>query len=490
MLAPADQQRAYAALSRLATADLAKLWAKLNLGKPAKLADPLAEILAALTGKYGSAAATLAADWYDEARAEANVSGKFRAAPVDVPPSDRVEALSRWGVGPMFGANPDGALALSLLSGGLQRMVANMGRDTTASAVALDPAPVQYARHASANACEFCRMLASRGPIYGKGSAVTVTGESLGGKDYRKMRWLGVSSDVILQGARASTVAVGGRRSRASLKRSIGEKYHDDCHCVAVPVFPGQEYKPAPYVDQWEAEYAAAREAAGSGDTKAILAEMRQQQKASVSVAAKADLSPAAAVSKAPRLFSGASDANTWAANRMLDVKTLPGDVQEQIRLYTGGAYRGTNQALRTGVFSGANGKVQREMVSALDTAIKQSTVPEDVIVSRVVNTDAFKLAKGKTLSDLTGTVFSDKGFLSTALGKAPTGPGFGGKNVSMEITVPKGTHAIWTRPLSQFKNERELLLARSERLAIDSVEQNTRTGKWLIKASVVPSKK
>ena len=54
-----------------------------------------------------------------------------------------------------------------------------------------------------------------------------------------------------------------------------------------------------------------------------------------------------------------------------------------------------------------------------------------------------------------------------------------------MTIQVPAGTSAIWTRPLSQFKNERELLLDRNTKLRISEATFNGRTGKWLVQAVV-----
>ncbi len=269
VLSPSEQQAAYSALSKLSQRDLATIWAKLSLGKPAKLADTLTEILDALVSRYGQAAASLAADWYEEARAAAGVSGSFAATAAPLPDVDRVGALSRWGVGPLFGAEPNGALALSLLSGGLQRLVTGMGRQTTELSVATDPQVIGYARHASANACAFCRMLATRGDDFrytSEQSAGFVTGESLGGKDYRKMRRTGVSSADILSG----------RRSRSSTKRPIGEKYHDDCHCVPVPIWSSSDYEPPAYVEQWRADYAAAREKSGSSKTGDILSAMRE----------------------------------------------------------------------------------------------------------------------------------------------------------------------------------------------------------------------
>ena len=155
-------------------------------------------------------------------------------------------------------------------------MVANAARDTITTAALADDGANGWARHASANACAFCAMLATRGAVYKtQAGALSVTGVNLGGTDYRKMRRTGATREGILRGSRATTIDQGGRKGRAT-KRPLGERYHDHCHCVAIPVFG--TYEPAPYVAGWRQVYAdsTVRRPGGAIDTKATLAEMRK----------------------------------------------------------------------------------------------------------------------------------------------------------------------------------------------------------------------
>lgn len=244
---PSEQQRLLNRLAELSNRELAAVWKKLNLERPERLAEPLVEVLAALVGRYGSAAATLAADFYDEAREAAGAPGSFRAIPAPEPETERLEALARWGVGPLFAANPDPAGALSLLSGGTQRQVLAMGRHTTEGSATLDPAGPAFARHASANACAFCRMLATRGAAYTSREAA----ERVGG------RGTPLSTNI---GRKRGRMAKG---IRARGTQSLGSKYHDHCHCVAVPVWPDQTYEPAPYIAEWSDQYAASVQTGG-----------------------------------------------------------------------------------------------------------------------------------------------------------------------------------------------------------------------------------
>ena len=262
---PAERQRLFVRLAALSEQELARIWRKLNLTKPDRLAGPLAEILAALIEKYGTAGASLAADWYDEARDAAGAAGSFTALPALPPDPERVQVLSRWGIGPLFGANPDGAAALSLLAGGLQRQVLKMPRATTEGSATLDPAGPTFARHASANACAFCRMLASRGAVYTSAEAA----ERVGGRGTDLSTNIGRT-----RGRRAQGI-------RARGTQRLGDKYHDHCHCVSVPVWPGQSFEEAPYVKQWREQYSEALDTSkgshGAIDVNKTLANWREE---------------------------------------------------------------------------------------------------------------------------------------------------------------------------------------------------------------------
>jgi len=219
------QRRAINDLVALAMRDLLAFWRALDVAQPKAAAAALSRVMPELTAAYAGAAAGVAADWYDDLREEAGAPGRYRAVPASAPGPERGEVLARWAAGSLFGASPDPDVALSKLAGGLQRTVANGSRDTVTVNVRRDPAGARFARHASANACAFCRLLATRGAVYWSETTAT--------KDY-----------------------------------------HDHCHCMAVPVWDDAPLEQAPYVQQWSDDYAAARAEAGGG-TKAILAEMR-----------------------------------------------------------------------------------------------------------------------------------------------------------------------------------------------------------------------
>lgn len=101
----------------------------------------------------------------------------------------------------------------------------NLGREYEEPAIVESPEAVLgtvWARHASANACGFCRVMATKGPVYR---------------------------------SKQSALVVVGRRGKPRGTRAIGAKWHDNCHCTPIAVRPGGSYEPAPWVEQWKDDY-------------------------------------------------------------------------------------------------------------------------------------------------------------------------------------------------------------------------------------------
>lgn len=221
--------RAQSDVVTLARRDLVAWWAAVDTSDAVAAARALEAFLPELVAAYGDASATVAADWYDELRSTAAVRGSHRATLADPLPVEQVRATARWGVGPLFASEPDRDQALRLLGGAVQRLVQQGGRSTLAQNALRDPSPPRWARvPTSLSPCAFCVMLASRGFVYHS-------------------------------------------------RQSAGEvdAYHDDCGCQPVP-----DWSPSPVLDGYDPDalyqqYLGARAQAG-GDTRAILAQMRQ----------------------------------------------------------------------------------------------------------------------------------------------------------------------------------------------------------------------
>lgn len=209
----------------LAERELIGFFATLDHDKPLQVVKALEEFMPALIREYGEMGATVAADFYEELRAE---SPKIRKAyaPVlgDAIPFEQARISTKWAVGPLFRAEADPTAAFNNLIDVTDRLVKQQGRNTVALNSVRDPAQARYARVPSGTeTCSYCLMLASRGAIY----LTKESAESL-------------------------------------------NKYHGKCDCVPTPVWDDSDYDrlkaendydPDAYYDRWqealEAEKAA-----------------------------------------------------------------------------------------------------------------------------------------------------------------------------------------------------------------------------------------
>ncbi|MFF1531517.1 hypothetical protein [Cellulomonas sp. NPDC058312] len=261
MASLAEQRAILQELHDLGLADLDALW------RQAQGFDDfyafIVEAFPELAFEYGTMAAELSTIWYDDAAPEL----AYTATPAELPPFEQFAQSAQWALN-----TSSGVAALGKLSGTLQRGVWGMARQTTILNAETEPG-ARWARHASANACEFCRMVATRKAVYtSEQSAMFVGGR---GKD--------VSTNFDENGKRKRGGQAKGVRTRGTQK--LGDKFHDHCHCVAVQVRPGAKYEPPDYVAKWEQEYKDAVAATpgkgkyGAIDVQAVQAAMRQNNK-------------------------------------------------------------------------------------------------------------------------------------------------------------------------------------------------------------------
>ena len=133
--------------------------------------DALIEVLPVIGGDGFDLAGTYAADWYLLLRDAAGAPGRFDPDLAPRPGTARWEALARWGVDPLLGADPDVDATVERVTGGMQRTIADGARDTLRLATVRDPAAEGWKRLGRGE-CDFCRMLIGRGAVY---TAATAT---------------------------------------------------------------------------------------------------------------------------------------------------------------------------------------------------------------------------------------------------------------------------------------------------------------------------
>lgn len=132
-----DLRAANAELVRRVRRDLAAFWLSLDLNRPEAARASLVAYLPVLTTLYGQAAATVAADWYDQTRAERGVAGLFLATPAAAFPAEHVRTRTEFGTRHLFTEDPEQSLAF--LQGAAQKYALQPGRDTIVQATAADP---------------------------------------------------------------------------------------------------------------------------------------------------------------------------------------------------------------------------------------------------------------------------------------------------------------------------------------------------------------
>ena len=170
MATPEQVERFRAALNslvELARRDLSAVWSTLDLGDGRSVRAVLEDMFPDLVQTYGSTAALLAVDYYDELRGVAPTAARFNTVMAEAVTVEQAQAKARWAISPLFGV-PDTAQALSNLGLGLDLLVKQFGRDTIAKNAAKDPSKALWARVPSGReTCSFCLIMSSRGAVYG-----------------------------------------------------------------------------------------------------------------------------------------------------------------------------------------------------------------------------------------------------------------------------------------------------------------------------------
>lgn len=259
MPSPSERLEILERINLLVVQDVSEVWKQLAAADLTSVRFQAAMVQAVpeTIQPYESMTGELAARWYEESAPEL----PYRATPAALTPTEQIATSTRWALGAA------GDVALTRIAGFAQRVVFNAARETIIGNHRWEPGS-KWARHASSNACAFCRMMATRGAVYSTKAAARYVGSERW-EPKRNYKGQKVGHDV-------------GRVGRIRGSQSAGEKYHDHCFCTAIEVRPGHSYEPPPYVEEWQEEYIAATRATdkvgeyGAIDPKAVLSHMRE----------------------------------------------------------------------------------------------------------------------------------------------------------------------------------------------------------------------
>lgn len=167
---------------------------------------------------------------------------------------------------------------------------------------------------------------------------------------------------------------------------------------------------------------------------------------------------------------------------------------RRSVKVYTGESYKDVNRYMRGLSNIDATSKAGAKTINNAEnirSALAKASTPEQCIVRRGSSFNSFSnmLGEGKitmpkdytereaykqTLAatfasrkdELVGTVVTDPSFMSTT----PIEPKGFSKGVNYIINVPQGAHAAYISPLSQHKNESEMLLQAGSKFIVEDI--------------------
>lgn len=259
-VSPAERQYILAQVNTLAAEQISLLWDHAEALTDINFAAYVRQAFPDVVTPFAVTAADFAANWYDESPSPTS----YIAKPGALPDPKKLESSADWALG------ADGRDAIARMQGTTQRAIFDSARETIVSNAQAESGST-WARYASANACAFCALMATRENVYAsEHSALHVVGR---GKN--------VAQNFNPDGTRKSGGQAKGVKLRGT--RQFGEKYHDDCHCVAIEVRPGGVYEPPQHVQDWKQAYQDAFDAVPDGTPydnknsvlKAVLSNMR-----------------------------------------------------------------------------------------------------------------------------------------------------------------------------------------------------------------------
>lgn len=247
-------------LSRLAEADIARMWRAAELQTDKEFTAYVVAAFPDIVDPYQQMAAQFSATVFEE-DFPAITSAAIVAAAL---PQEQLAKSAQWALG------ADGAAAIDRMVGTSQRAIYNGDRETTV--INASENEMRWVRVARPDACEFCKLLSARAT-----SGVTYSGAGVRKK-------IDPTTGKAFADGRLTTVVSGRRRTGS--KQGAGKEYHDNCHCVvraipkrtdAMEYLSETEPRYAELAQRFQDEYEKAAANAPEQGTKSLLAEWRRQ---------------------------------------------------------------------------------------------------------------------------------------------------------------------------------------------------------------------
>lgn len=154
------------------------------------------------------------------------------------------------------------------------------------------------------------------------------------------------------------------------------------------------------------------------------------------------------------------SSVNKWKSGMNYDEK-------DTVSAYTGDLYYSLNAALRAGDTAGYEDEIKN-----LDSALSKFTLKDNIVTYRGTSNKIFMGATSieEINASMIGAVITDKAYMSSSVSKS-IADNFE-KGFILKINVPKGKgRGAYVRSLSNYKSEKEFLIARGSKFRIDKAD-------------------
>lgn len=220
-------------VNRMAMEDLLDFMRVVSGMAPDQARSYLLEAIPVLVDTYGGAASELSVAWWDDLFE--GVEGVPATVVPTPPPVEQLTAQVRWGTAPLYSAaSGDPTMRLASM---VQQHIFGTQRNTVVDNSRL--LGVRYARHARGDACGFCRVVASRGAVYGSSARAKYVGAS------------GSTAHYVDGSARGRRI----KQGRVRGTQNAGDKFHDHCRCIVGPEASHLDLALPDYYDRFNEEY-------------------------------------------------------------------------------------------------------------------------------------------------------------------------------------------------------------------------------------------
>lgn len=160
--------------------DLNAWWVEVGSRSAEEIREAARGFLPLLSNTYGEVSATVAADFFDEARAASvGARGRFSASLPRLQAAQVAARQVRWATEPLFAGDYEGALGrMTLVADGAAMQE---GRNAIMHNAERDRSNPRFARIPVGKTCAWCLMLASRGAVYRSAESAGAAGQYHGG---------------------------------------------------------------------------------------------------------------------------------------------------------------------------------------------------------------------------------------------------------------------------------------------------------------------